>query len=205
MVTVSFESNVKDFDKIVSPEDFSCFEQFGYDVERILSKMFELWAKKVVCRFPILTIVISFAWTIPLIFGLQTIEFTTDPIRLWSSESSRSYQEYRKYNSYFGPFYRTSQVIATLKPEFGDLPPIIHKDPYGKEFEFDQVLNKDYWPELMQVQDEVADASMNYTFDGKTERVHFEDVCLNPLSVGFKRYLAVNRSYHKMFLIIFES
>ena len=49
-MTVSFEANVEKFDKIVSAEDFSCFEKFGYDVERVLSQMFELWAKKVVCR-----------------------------------------------------------------------------------------------------------------------------------------------------------
>ena len=51
-----------------------------------------------------------------LLVGMKDIEFTTDPIRLWASENSRSFVEYDKFNNYFVPFYRASQVIATLKP-----------------------------------------------------------------------------------------
>ena len=85
-----------------------------------------------------------------------------------------------KYNGYFGPFYRTSQVIATLKKEFADLPPEEYADVNGKVFSFDQVLNKTYWPELMALQAEVAESSIWLADINMT--VSYDDVCLNPLA-----------------------
>jgi len=112
-------------------------------------------------------------------------QLNVDPIRLWSSPSSRSYQEYSRYNDYFGPFYRTSQVIATLKPEFGNLDPELYHDVNGKEILFDQVLNSSYWPELMDLQREVSEATIfcpDCADDGGPMNVTYTDVCLNPLA-----------------------
>lgn len=85
-----------------------------------------------------------------------------DPIRLWASPSSRSYNEFLRYNDYFGPFYRTSQVIATLRPEYANLEKEIYSDVNGKEFVFGQVLNSTYWPELMDLQRIVLHINLSY-------------------------------------------
>lgn len=37
----------------------------------------------------------------------------TDPVELWSSPSSRARQEKNYFDSRFGPFFRTEQLIIT--------------------------------------------------------------------------------------------
>ena len=85
---------------------------------------------------------------------------------------SRSYIEYAKFNAYFGPFYRTEQIIATLKPAY-HAPAEIYTDVNGQASAFNQVLNKSFWPELIELQERLVNI--------KSEGIAFEDVCLNPL------------------------
>ena len=114
----------------------------------------------------------TLAIAIFLLSGLIFVEFTTDPIKLWTSDTSRSYIEYTKFNTYFGPFYRTEQIIATLKPAYHALAET-YTDVNGQESAFNQVLNKSFWPELIELQERLINI--------KSEGIAFEDVCLNPL------------------------
>ena len=63
--------------KIVIEEDITRVEKIGYNFDKMLRSGFEFWARNVVCRFPITTIVVSLAWSITLSFGLTSVEFTT--------------------------------------------------------------------------------------------------------------------------------
>ena len=86
-----------------------------------LQNLFYHWTN-FVQNHPFLIIFISISFILFMMSGLIFIDFTTDPIKLWTSSESRSYKEYVKYNKYFGPFYRTQQIIASLKPDYDSLP-----------------------------------------------------------------------------------
>lgn len=45
--------------------------------------------------------------------GLVYMRITTDPVELWSSPSSQARQEREYFDSHFGPFFRTAQLIIT--------------------------------------------------------------------------------------------
>ncbi|CAI5731976.1 unnamed protein product [Peronospora destructor] len=47
--------------------------------------------------------------------GLHNIDIETDPIKLWVSTSSTSYQQRQHYGEMFNPFYRSEQVILVPK------------------------------------------------------------------------------------------
>ena len=68
----------------------------------------------------------------------------------------------------------------SLETSFADF---IHKDINGKEILFDPILDSKYWPELMQLQDNITNLqAAAHKETGKTDIITFEDVCLNPLS-----------------------
>lgn len=67
-------------EKIVVLEDITRLEKFGYNFDKTLREAFEFWARNVVCRFPVTTIIISLAWSIALSAGLYRVEFTTGPL-----------------------------------------------------------------------------------------------------------------------------
>ena len=176
-----------------------------------IQKLFYNWTK-FVQNHPFWIILISISFILFMMSGLIFIDFTTDPIKLWTSSESRSYKEYVKYNKYFGPFYRTQQIIATLKPDYDSVPgrddlqasmqakgvaysicfpafraidmqqlsskDYLHTDINGKIVPFDPVLDSKYWPELMQLQENIT--NLHVTQDNDT--LAFDDVCLNPLS-----------------------
>ena len=120
--SVSRENIEKKYEKkTIDPSEIPCMDKVRYKTVMFLQSAFHWWAKKVVLRFPVLNILFSMAWTGFLLAGFKDIEFTTDPIRLWASPESRSFQEYTKYNEYFNPFYRASMVIAKLRPEYADI------------------------------------------------------------------------------------
>ena len=59
----------------------------------------------------------------------------------------------------------------------------IHQDINGKEVPFDPILDSKFWPELMQLQDNIT--NLQAAADSETRNsdvITFEDVCLNPLS-----------------------
>lgn len=45
--------------------------------------------------------------------GLVYMRITTDPVELWSSPDSQARQEKDYFDSHFGPFFRTVQLIIT--------------------------------------------------------------------------------------------
>lgn len=45
--------------------------------------------------------------------GLFYMRITTDPVELWSSPTSQARQERDYFDSHFGPFFRTVQLIIT--------------------------------------------------------------------------------------------
>ena len=91
---------------------FACVDRLGYHVELGIKKMFELWglfAAK--CWF--IVIPCGLIVCVVLSVGLTKFQVTTNPVELWSAPSSRARMEKNYFDSHFGPFYRTEQVIIT--------------------------------------------------------------------------------------------
>ena len=179
---VSTEQN----QKTVYEEDIGCLDRLSLNTHKALSSAFYWWAKNVVCRFPLIVMFVVLGAFSGLLVGMKDIEFTTDPIRLWASENSRSFVEYDKFNNYFVPFYRASQVIATLKPPLqGNMS---FYDTFGDEYTFNNILIKDYWRELydlsMEARDVVAtcEKCKEKGVNGTDLEVTWDEVCFNPLS-----------------------
>lgn len=77
-------------------------------------------------------IAIFFCFTVTFIFGLGmlNLRLETDPQNLWVSHDGRTFKEQEYFNDNFGAFFRTNQVILSLKnpdPEINlfDLPYLI--------------------------------------------------------------------------------
>ena len=94
---------------------------------------------------------------------------------MWAAESSRSFQEYTKFNSYFVPFYRASQVISTLKPEFQKADSE-YVNLLNDSYMFNEILNADYWEELFDLSIEIKNIEATYENGDETVLVRdFKD------------------------------
>lgn len=83
--------------------------------------------------------------------GLVYMRITTDPVELWSSPTSQARQEKEYFDSHFGPFFRTVQLIITTPVNVSS---IYSPYPSGLDVPFGAILNKDLlhqvrWEERM--------------------------------------------------------
>merc|ERR1712035_209595 len=89
---------------------------------------------------PIKVLVMGLVLTVGLGFGLAFHQITTDPVELWSSPTSQARQEKDYFDSHFGPFFRTAQLIITTP-----LNKTFIYSPYfgGSDVPFGAILDKD--------------------------------------------------------------
>ena len=96
---------------------FSCVDWLGFHFEWLLKKLFQYWglfAAK--CWF--IVIPCGVVVCIGLSLGLTRFQITTNPVELWSAPNSRARMEKNYFDSHFGPFYRTEQVIITTNMSY---------------------------------------------------------------------------------------
>ena len=84
----------------------------GQNFEDWISQVFTRWGQ-FVARFWFLVIPVALVVVAACCVGLIFFEVTTDPVELWSAPNSRARKEKDYFDSHFGPFYRTSQIIIT--------------------------------------------------------------------------------------------
>lgn len=91
-------------------------------------------------RHPAVVIVGSLVLVLASSGGLVYMRITTDPVELWSAPSSQARQERDYFNSHFGPFFRTAQLIITTP-----LTDNFTYSPYfgGSDVPFRAILGKD--------------------------------------------------------------
>jgi Niemann-Pick C1 protein len=64
-----------------------------------------------VAKNPVLVIAIA-SWCVAILsFGIQYLEVTTDPVKIWASPTSQSRIEKDYFESRFEPFYRSEQIF----------------------------------------------------------------------------------------------
>ncbi|RMX64265.1 hypothetical protein KXD40_005095 [Peronospora effusa] len=95
--------------------------------------------------------------------GLYNIAIETDPIKLWVSTSSTSYQQRQHYGEMFNPFYRSEQVI--LVPKDGG-----------------NIFRSSVLKEAIRVQNVAADVT--YTSDDDETTIALDDICWKATGTG---------------------
>lgn len=117
----------------------SCCETLGERFESFLRVLFSSWGSFCV-RNPFVVVLGSVVLVVAFSFGLRYMRITTDPVELWSSPTSQARQEKDYFDSHFGPFFRTAQLIITTSREDN-----YTYSPYfgGSDVPFKAIFNKD--------------------------------------------------------------
>ncbi|XP_057713324.1 NPC intracellular cholesterol transporter 1 [Corythoichthys intestinalis] len=152
----------------------SCCETLGERFENSLRVTFSSWGSFCV-RYPGLVILASVLLVSASSAGLVYMRITTDPVELWSSPGSRARQEKDYFDSHFGPFYRTAQLIITTplnetfiyQPYFG-----------GSDVPFGAILDKGILHQVLDLQ--LAIEALVAQYDG--QNITLKDICLAPLA-----------------------
>ncbi|KAI8483758.1 NPC intracellular cholesterol transporter 1 [Branchiostoma belcheri] len=102
---------------------------------------------------------------------------TTDPVLLWSAPDSRSRVQKDYFDSHFGPFYRSEQLIITAPgSEWTNYDPY----PAGDPIPFSPVLRKDILHQILDLQTQIEDLEVWY--EEEKRHIKLEDICMKPLA-----------------------
>ncbi|XP_060679902.1 NPC intracellular cholesterol transporter 1 [Hemiscyllium ocellatum] len=154
--------------------DISCCEQLGAKSEALLRDLFTKWGSFCV-RKPFLVIVVTIFAVGVCSSGLVYMKITTDPVEIWSAPSSQARKEKYYFDTHFGPFFRTEQLIITAPNSSWT---IYSPYPSGSDVPFGPPLDKDILHQVLDLQNAIQDLEAYY----KNETVKLKDICLAPLA-----------------------
>ncbi|MBN3321253.1 NPC1 protein, partial [Atractosteus spatula] len=155
-------------------EEVSCCETVGERFERGLRGLFSAWGSLCV-RHPLAVLLVSVVFIAACSSGLVYMRITTDPVELWSAPDSQARREKEYFDSHFGPFFRTEQLIITTTLNSSSI-----YSPYlgGPDVPFGAPLDKDVLHQVLDLQDGIENIQASY----KNETVMLKDICLAPLA-----------------------
>ena len=153
-----------DDEVFVDRSEISKIHHFSKLSQDFFRNVFTKWGT-FVARHPLWIIVPTIAIIIGLCIGVKFIELTTDPVELWTAETSRVRQEKTYYDEKFGAFYRTEMVIMKLKPEYEGLGSI-YTSYTGKRHNFSEILSKKYLLSLLELQNTIRYMDVEYEWEG---------------------------------------
>ncbi|XP_062986710.1 NPC intracellular cholesterol transporter 1 [Elgaria multicarinata webbii] len=149
-------------------------ESFGEKFENVLRVTFTSWGAFCV-RNPRPIVLFSLVVIAMCSSGLVFLKITTNPVELWSSPSSQARKEKEYFDTHFGPFFRTEQLIIqapNTKPE------IYSPFPIGDDVPFGPPLTIDILHQVLDLQNAIENLTASYNND----TVMLKDICLAPLS-----------------------
>ncbi|XP_043921296.1 NPC intracellular cholesterol transporter 1 isoform X2 [Protopterus annectens] len=161
------------FDSTVEGKPSSC-ESFGEHFENILRILFTKWGS-VCVRYPYVIIFFTILFIAVCCSGLTFMKVTTDPVQLWSAPTSQARKEKEYFDSHFGPFFRTEQLIITAPNS--NWTTYIPYNP-GPPVPFGPPLSKDILDQVLDLQDAIEQIQAHYN----NETVTLKDICLAPLA-----------------------
>ncbi|XP_077208713.1 NPC intracellular cholesterol transporter 1 [Paroedura picta] len=154
--------------------DASWCERLGERFENALRVTFTSWGAFCV-RNPRPVIVFSLVIIAMCSSGLMFVKVTTNPIDLWSSPNSQVRKEKEYFDTHFGPFFRTEQLIIQAP---NTKPDIYSPFPSGADVPFGPPLTKGILHQVLDLQDAIETITAYYN----NETVMLKDICLAPLS-----------------------
>uniref|UniRef100_A0A8C3YDN5 NPC intracellular cholesterol transporter 1 n=1 Tax=Catagonus wagneri TaxID=51154 RepID=A0A8C3YDN5_9CETA len=117
----------------------SCCDPLGAAFERGLRRLFAQWGAFCV-RHPGCVVFFSLAFIATCSSGLAFVRVTTDPVDLWSAPGSQARREKEYFDTHFGPFFRTEQLIIQAPHS---QPHVYHPYPAGTDVPFGPPLTRD--------------------------------------------------------------
>ncbi|XP_074056173.1 NPC intracellular cholesterol transporter 1-like [Macrotis lagotis] len=152
----------------------SCCDHLGVAFESCLKQGFTRWGSFCV-RKPVLVLFCSLVFIGVCSLGLVFMSLTTNPVDLWSAPNSQAYLEKKYFDTHFGPFFRTEQLIIrapntsqhTYQPY-----------PSGSDVPFGSPLDKGILHQVLDLQTAIEQITASYN----NETVTLQDICLAPLS-----------------------
>ncbi|XP_059977805.1 NPC intracellular cholesterol transporter 1 [Lagenorhynchus albirostris] len=152
----------------------SCCDSLGAAFEARLQRLFTRWGLFCV-RHPGCIVFFSVAFIAACSSGLVFVQVTTDPVDLWSAPGSQARREKEYFDTHFGPFFRTEQLIiqAPLTQ-----PHMYHPYPSGADVPFGPPLAIDILHQVLDLQTAIENITASYN----NETVTLQDICLAPLS-----------------------
>lgn len=99
---------------IIGGRRYGLLEKLGMYMDRTIKRLFNAWGN-VCCDYPLLVILLAFIFVVICSLGLLKFTVITDPVKLWSAPNSQAREEKNLFDSKFSPFYRTAQIIFTVK------------------------------------------------------------------------------------------
>ncbi|XP_061452973.1 NPC intracellular cholesterol transporter 1 [Rhineura floridana] len=149
-------------------------ERLGEKFENVLRVTFTSWGAFCV-RNPRPVVLFSLAFIAMCSSGLVFVKITTNPIDLWSSPSSEARKEKEYFDTRFGPFFRTEQLIVQA---LNTTPEIYSPYPSGADIPFGPPLTKDILHQVLDLQNAIENITASY----KNDTVMLKDICLAPLA-----------------------
>ncbi|XP_035285995.1 NPC intracellular cholesterol transporter 1 [Anguilla anguilla] len=152
----------------------TCCETLGERFENALRLLFSQWGSFCV-RKPLPVVMSSLVLVTACSVGLAYMRITTDPVDLWSSPGSQAHQEKDYFDTHFGPFFRTEQLILTTTLDSASI-----YSPYfgGPDVPFGAPLDKAVLHQVLDLQDDIENLEAAYG----NETVKLKDICLAPLA-----------------------
>ncbi|XP_055384891.1 NPC intracellular cholesterol transporter 1 homolog 1b isoform X2 [Condylostylus longicornis] len=143
----------------------------GFDFMDIaLKNAFQKWGY-MCAKYPVIVLCIS-SWVCAiLIYGMQFMKITTDPVELWAGENSLSRIEKRNFDEMFGPFYRTNQIF--IKPRTYEN--TYYNTSAGELVKFGAAFQKDFLIEVFTLQNAIAELKSD-------NNIGLEEVCYAPMT-----------------------
>ncbi|KAL9963259.1 hypothetical protein ACROYT_G032442 [Oculina patagonica] len=154
-------------------------ERLGSKLESVLRHGFTKWG--VWCStHPYYVMGGSLVVVAILACGLIKFTVVTDPVDLWSAPDSTARKQKEIFDSKFGPFYRTEQlIIRSTHPtpagysRYGD----------GKWIPFGSIFHLDLLNQALELQNHIT--NMKVPFEGSN--ITLEDICFQPLAPQTKK------------------
>ncbi|XP_048662393.1 NPC intracellular cholesterol transporter 1 isoform X1 [Marmota marmota marmota] len=156
------------------PGEASCCDRLGAAFEGCLRRFFTQWGSYCV-RNPGCIIFFSLVFIAACSSGLAFVRVTTNPVDLWSSASSQARQDKEYFDTHFGPFFRTEQLIIRAPNTSKH---IYQPYPAGADVPFGSPLDKEILHQVLDLQTALESITANYN----NETVTLQDICLAPLS-----------------------
>ncbi|XP_037364629.1 NPC intracellular cholesterol transporter 1 [Talpa occidentalis] len=152
----------------------ACCDPLSAAFEGCLRRFFAQWGSFCV-RNPGCVIFFSVAFIVACASGLVFARVTTNPVDLWSAPSSQARLEKEYFDTHFGPFFRTEQlIIQAPNTQIHTYQPY----PSGSDVPFGPPLDKEILHQVLDLQ--IAIENIAASYNNKT--VTLQDICLAPLS-----------------------
>ncbi|MGH0141010.1 UNVERIFIED_CONTAM: hypothetical protein FKN15_055717 [Acipenser sinensis] len=152
----------------------SCCETIGERFENFLRRIFTNWGSFCI-QHPLPVVLCTLVFIAICSSGLVYMKITTNPVDIWSSPNSQARKEKDYFDSHFGPFFRTEQLIITAPQS-----KVTIYSPYfgGSDVPFGPPLDKSILHQVLDLQNDIEKIEATY----ENETVMLNDICLAPLA-----------------------